>query len=229
MQSRGSVNGPANQNAWPRQNKKPRHAHMSRRNSCPNSFLPPAWWQLSLWALAPSTLAKPKLFMPSRCRHRFMLSLWQPRNTDRLTSGFNPKQSRTFASGVRLRGCPLQRHASGVVSYVESLWPNPIPSTTLRVRGRCRALDSVAPGGTVPVNILDRRCACRKLQSWPFSGPHSFWAPARSTRPNPSQSRPQWSLSRFRPRNTKSFAPTAPARLAPVVFLSPSSSKGAAC
>lgn len=219
----------AQQHAWPRHNKKPRHAIMSRRNSCRNSFLPPVWWQLYRWALAQSTRAKPKPSMPSRSRPRSMSSRSRPRSTDLPSTKTYPKRAFGLASGAQSTQSLPAFFASGLFCVKKSRWPNAVPSSTVPERGRCRALDHSEPGGIIPVDIQDRRCACLKLQSWPSLAPRSSWARARSTMPRQSRFRLRSWRNPFRPRNTEFFTLASPAQLAPVICLSSAHRKGTAC
>lgn len=229
MVSRHSLCGAATQKAWQRQIKKPRHANMSRRNSCPNSFLLPAWWQLSRLALARSILAKPKPSMPSRSRHRFMSSLSRPRNTDFQRNNRCPKRGVSLASVPHITTALRTLFVPGFFAVSKSLWPSAVLSSRLRARGCCRALVLHAPGGICPVDRHDRRCACRNLLSLLPLGQPLFWARARSTAPHQSQFRPQFMSSLSRLRNTDLNQITAPALRAPVAHLPLSTLKGATC
>ena len=229
---RVSLSGAANRHAWPRHNKKPRRAYMSRRNSCRNSFLPLVWWLSSLWALAPSIPAIPKrLPHPSRCRHRCMsnLSRSRPRSTDRRSCDPGSKRRETFASGhVCENGHPaVMACKSGRAGG--SGWPNTFASSTVSERGCCRALAHVTPGGIIPVETQDRRCSCQKLQSWSPLVQRSFLGRVPSTRPRRNPCRPRSCLNRFRPRNTDTITSTAPARRAPVAPMPSCNERGSSC
>lgn len=221
--------GPATHQAWQRQFKKPRHTFMSRRNSCRNSFLPPALSPSSLWALAQSTRAKPKPSTPNQSRPRFTSSRSQPRNTDPYSADLGLKRGRVSASGstsvIHVTAVPVL-----CAACVAGLWwPNLISSTRLAVRGRCSTPVNVRPGGNAPVITQDRRSLCRKLQSWRPSAPRSFWAHAQSTMSSQSRFRHQLWSSPSRPRNTDPTRIMAPALFAPVSIPSPATFKGATC